>query len=347
MIINQSGPAKHTRAVILNGDENVADFARFIFHQIAANEPERDYDLVFCTPVPGLDPRHENLPEIRVCTIDTAFLDIMPTNRNIPPANHIKIALPELFRQDYEQILYLDTDIFIRHGKMSELMDLAPRGVAVSAVLDGLQWQDRLAKQQLDAWEVLEIGACKYFNAGIQVFDTAAYCEQNILENVLEYTKQNHQHFYFTDQDAFNGYLKGNWAPLPLEWNWQASRLSMQLVREFDPHILHFVGQTKPYLANPLSFTRSYGRYYEEFFEQILQKPLKRKPRTKARDARHRPDLLRRINRFNPFFYTPIRNLLALPRHRARLRRVSRAIKNGTALWPPEALQRGEKDPCP
>lgn len=350
MLTKQSGPKKYDRAVILCGDQNVVDFARFIFMQIAANEPERDYDLVFCTPDKGVDARHPRLPEIRVCEVNTDSLSDIPTNVRIPVASSIKISLPVLFQQEYKQIIYLDTDVFLRKGRMSDLFAAAHPGRAVSAVLDGLQWQENVGNVWRQSWRAMGIENRKYLNAGVLVFDVASYCQQDIFNHIIEYSSNNKQHFLLHDQDAINGYLNGDWAPLSLKWNWQTNEPASRLIKEFNPNILHFIGASKPYLSVATNGTRKYLAEYAAFYEQVLEKPLIRKtfPKLEKEEIIQNrirvSSLIRAINRINLFYHTGLRglgNTIAMRRH---LRKIERAIADGNKIWPPSAMRAGEKD---
>ncbi len=349
MILSQTGPAKYNRAVVLCGDENVVDYARFVFWQVAKNDPDRAYDLVFCTPVEGLDARHPRLPEIRVCEIDTASLQDMPTRPAIPIANHIKVALPEIFRNDYEQIIYLDTDVYLRHGKLTDLFSLADRDRPVAAILDGIQWHEKLYEFARQSWATLGIDNIRYFNAGVQLFNVEAYCSANIKDRVVEYAADNFQHFNFTDQDALNGVLRGNWHPLPLEWNWQASETQFRLIRKFDPHLLHFVGTSKPYITVKTPYTRRYRNTYVRFSEDILEKPFVpiNRPENNVLAIRNQSPvqrILKGLDLVNPFSYTGLYRYTEVLRTRKSIEKIRAAIRNRTALWPPEARDRGDPD---
>ncbi len=350
MLISQTGPARHNRAVILNGDENVVDYARFVFWQIAKNEPERDYDLVFCTPVKGLDARHPHLPEIRNCEVSTKGLEDIPTRPTIPLACHIKVALPEIFRADYKQIVYLDTDVYLRHGKISQLFDLASPDKPVSAVLDGIQWRDRVYEAARRSWTALGIVDTKYFNAGMLVYNVEAYCKADIKSGVVGFAADNGHLFAFTDQDASNGHLKGDWHPLPLEWNWQSSASAFHLIRKYNPKLLHFVGTTKPYISEAPRFSRRFRKSYAAFFNQILQKPfapIVQPSNTPGKAPKARftlQKLLVLINKVNPFAYTFLGGMRETITMRRNIDEISRAIRNGTKLWPPDARKRQEPD---
>ncbi len=350
MLISETGQKKHNRAVILTGDENVVDYARFVFWQIAKNEPDRDYDLVFCTPVKGLEAGHPHLPEIRTCEISTTKLEAIPTRPSIPIACHIKVALPEIFRNDYEQIIYLDTDVYLRHGKLSDLFTLASTDKPVSAILDGIQWRDVLYESVRKSWTAMGIQNTRYFNAGVLVYNVEAYCQADIMAGVITYASENRHLFSFTDQDASNGYLRGDWHPLPPEWNWQGSETPFRLIPEFNPHLLHFVGTTKPYLTKTTRFTKQYRNTYVDFFEHVLEKafvPIDR-PANAPQGARKKrmslQSVVTLINKINPLAYTPLYNYVDVRFMRSNIRKIQAGVQNRTALWPPDARNSGEPE---
>ena len=55
------------------------------------------------------------------------------------------------------------------------------------------------------------------------------------------------------DQALLNGILRGNWAEMSPLWNWQFTWASSHLLGMADPFVIHFIGPTKPWLAQSAS----------------------------------------------------------------------------------------------
>ena len=344
MILKQNRPAKNDKAVILCCDKNVSDIASFVLARIATLEPGGDYDLCLCTFEPELDLAYEVFPDIRVCHIDPQKFDGLPTTEILPITSYLRLALPDIFATDYAQIVYLDTDIFPLNAKMSELFQEHIPGRAVSAVLDVSQWDAKLPPERDVYMEKLGLSGKKYFNSGVMLIDTEAYRTQGIFDGTTEFAHTHAAHLDFFDQSALNGYLKGEWHTLSLKWNWQALKPFHSLVGAYQPHLLHFIGHTKPYLPNGARYSQPYRAEYEAFFANTLKKEIDVPPfdyklanPTQQRPKRRKASPLER--KLKRLLFLPFRRVWGKYNRfmrRLRLNEIERAIGQGAALWPTE-----------
>lgn len=357
MIVKETRAADNKKAVIFCCDKNVIRYALFIVSQIKEAEPNHNFDICVATFDESLLGNELMPREIRTCLIEeTKFLNFS-TDRRIPSTAYIKLALPEIFAADYEQIIYLDADVFLRKGKISDLFDDAPLGTAVAGVVDSIQWSAKKNPGRAKYWEKLGITDKKYMNTGVLVFDVAKCNEINLTDGALEKSAEvfrlqisNPDLMFFHDQSAINAFLKGDWRSLPLKWNWQTLATTAPYIDDFEPNILHFIAETKPWLTYPVSYTTDYYAPYHNFFVEVLHEA----PPSYAhagfqevspprffdllRNVLSPRKILRSINKSNPFRYTPLRGLLTKYRRKQQLKKLSTAIDNGGPVWPPKAL---------
>lgn len=273
MLLSQSAPARHRRAVVLATDARGAHLAQFVAWRIARAEPVRDYDICVCTLGEPLPLAHPNLPEIRACAVDRAPFEDLRTTKRWPAETYLKYFLPVLFANDYDQIAYLDTDVLPLDTPLSQLFAAAEPGNAVSAVLAISGWSVRPNAGTIAYHRRLGLNGQPYCNAGVLVFDVAACIASNLWGRMLAENAMSvdtAKRFRFQDQSLLNCVQRGDWAPLSLRWNWQMYELPAKLVGRAKPHLLHFPGFTKPYLPNIPDFNRPYRRAYEDFFRDVL-----------------------------------------------------------------------------
>lgn len=270
MLLSQSAPARHRRAVVLATDARGAQLAQFVAWRIARAEPERDYDICVCTIGEALPVAHPKLPEIRSCGVTSTPFDGVRTSKRLPADAHLRYYLPVLFENDYDQIVYLDTDVLPLDTPLSQIFTDAPLGRPVSAVLAISDWGATLAPGAIAYHRRLGLAGRPYCNSGVLVLDVASCLECDLWGRMKAESKIDPARFRHLDQSELNGVLKGDWAPLSLRWNWQMYKLPAKLVGRAKPHLLHFPGYTKPYLQSIPDFSRPYRRIYQDFFRDVL-----------------------------------------------------------------------------
>jgi len=185
-ILKQNKPARHKRAVVFCADANVVRFAQFIANQIMQAEPERDFDICVTTFDENLVMLEKCDPEIRICQVDEAPFSALKTDKRITSTAYILLALPEIFAQEYEKIVYLDTDVFLRKGKISELFAAGSTDHAVLGSMDSIQWHKTPSDKQIGIWEALGISDQAYLNTGVLVLDVEKCNAENFYHGSME-----------------------------------------------------------------------------------------------------------------------------------------------------------------
>ncbi len=356
-ILKQNQAASHKKAVVFCADRNVVRFAQFIANQIMLAEPGRDYDICITTFDGTMVELDKIDPEIRICQVDDAPFSALKTSNRVTSTAFILLALPEIFAKDYDQIVYLDTDVFLKSGKISELFAAAVPGFAISGVLDITQWAGTPDAARTDYWQALGINGLKYLNTGVLVLDVPRCIKENFYKGSLQAAitveglkKAKPQIRFLHDQTAINMHLAGEWAPISLRWNWQTLRETSRLNKYFNPNILHFIAHTKPWVAKPVAYNKAFLPEYTRFFKDVLGEDLKAKIRQdhknvagltwlqKIKSEITPQKLSARINMINPLYYTGLRGLIPTYVHYKNIKRIEKAIALGHPVWPREKM---------
>lgn len=306
---------RHRKALVLCVDTAYLPYALFLADQIHQKEPSRDYDI---------------------CLLSDAALQIPPnfTHLNItvfPPLEdddyqrlnvthlarsaYLRMWAPRMMAQDYDRILYLDSDIFADAAGLSRLFDIEMGGKAIAAVRDVQQWYrpQRNVKEFALAGKPLR----PYFNSGVLLIDTAQYLDQRVLERALEIAKNHPERILHHDQSLLNLTLDGDWLELSPVWNWQWPWKYPLFTDWAGPRLLHFIGERKPWNDPqgycPKRFPMAYAAFFEHYFPERTPVPAQmvsvlHAPRRLAwlalRFLALRPRLLRYLDRF-PDPYRP------------------------------------------
>ncbi|MBL4806408.1 MAG: hypothetical protein JKY31_03870 [Rhodobacteraceae bacterium] len=361
-IVKETHAAKKDKAVIFCCDRNVVRFAQFVARQIIQAEPTRDFDICITTFDSAVLDDSNIHPEIRVCQIDPSWFSSLITSARIPITSYIRIAFPKIFAGDYKQIVYLDIDVFLRKGQISDLFAAAKPGQAISAVQDGLQWITHRDPKRIEYYKLMGNYGKKYLNAGVLVFDTAACRKLDFSDGVLAkgqealaLKKANPDVSFFHDQTAINGFLSGNWAPLSLRWNWQTMPTAARLIDHFDPYLVHFIGHTKPWLPKTVPYTQKYRQYYKSFFASEFNESL---PSREFGGYANKSNpgfwhglkseltprkIKSRLNMVNPLYYTNLRGLIPLIEMKRHLKDVEHSIEAGSPIWPRDVVKKTPK----
>jgi len=339
MMVLHSRPARHSKAVVFNCTADHVWLACFVADQIRCAEPEPGFDVCICTFKEPHSAVIEHFADVRFVQLRRAPFEGLSFDETMPAAAYIRIAVPELFKDEYGQILYLDTDVYFRKGSVSQLFQAANPDFAVSAVLDSPQWTSG-SKSGFHAnyWQQLGVTGLKYLNSGVLVFNVDKYCKEEVYSQAIALAKRKKHCMVFYDQSLLNAVLRGNWHPMSLRWNWQMNQpYAPDLVRQMDPFLLHFAGTIKPFNPSRWDYATPYRSDYRKFLCRHLDIPLF--PAGLRRSCAHDPGSDAMIVPWN------WQNLALWARQKALLfprkwvlnkeiLHVERLIAQGQPLWP-------------
>lgn len=254
--------ARHVICVTIDG--NYLPYGLFVLDQIAALHPApRDFDLCIVTTGPLPDHPLTHDLGVRICTLRSDALSGFPRNTHIPVATFMRLHCARAL-VDYDRILYLDCDLFIRRGDFEALLnvDMGPHPVARARDPFQFRHPNRIPKDM----KKLGLGAFKYLSAGVQLIDTKRYNELEIGEQALAMGKARPDDLLTLDQSAINAVLQGGFGELPPGWNWLYGFRTIYFTELYDPPILHFAGRRKPWNTLNGEFPERYSAVYRAFF---------------------------------------------------------------------------------
>lgn len=184
----------------------------------------------------------------------------------------LRFFIPDLF-QEYDKILYLDTDIVVRTDIAALWdIDISEKSVAATRMPLPRSYQRKYQKHN--------INPSNYFNSGVILFNLEHIRQtSNIKADDFFKHLLSHSDFECPDQDVLNLCFNNSILPLPEKYNFgkQLDRKS-----EYNDMIIHFKGRVKPWKAYLGGADRYYWHYLlkspwgknrEEIMEYILEAP--------------------------------------------------------------------------
>jgi lipopolysaccharide biosynthesis glycosyltransferase len=126
--------------------------------------------------------------------------------------------------------------------------------------------------------------------------DRARWRKLEITERVVDALVAEPERFPFMEQDALNSILRADFAPLSPRYNFMGDFFLLDLERELEPIVLHFVNSPKPWeLASwrgEPRFAQNYQNWFERSpwpeFSKAPAAPLWRRTRPRLTPARKR-----------------------------------------------------------
>lgn len=163
---------------------------------------------------------------------------------HITLASYYRLFLAELLPLEVEKIIYLDSDIIVRHSLL-EMYNTTISEVAVAAVTDS---EEGLIYKYNNLRYEQELG---HFNAGVLLINVKYWREHQLLKEFIAFATKYPERIKLHDQDILNYVLRLRKKVLSLKYNVQSGfflkKLSISWKYESelkeaieDPYILHF-----------------------------------------------------------------------------------------------------------
>ena len=267
-------PASRRNAIFMTCDENYFPYTLFLASEISKGTPDRNFDI--CVIHDGDAPHHPlmDIHNIRLIPFDQSeHLAGIEVNRHLSIATFQRIFVPEMLREDYDRLFYLDTDILYRRGDINRLFEMDMRGHPVAAVLD--TGQHRKLSRHMTEFKAARLPRKPYFNAGVMLIDVAAYIDQDIAQKAMGFARIDDPKLtVHNDQSALNLALYDNWLELSPVWNWPTFHHYISYRHFADPCLLHFMGKAKPWNdamgLHAAQDVNAYRRFVAEHFPELL-----------------------------------------------------------------------------
>lgn len=247
--MSSSRPARGRYAAAFCADENYLPYALFAADQLRRSSGIHDLDILICAPDGCAVPKSLEYLDVRLCHLDAGdlFKGLYLDGRVTESAYH-RLALPAALKEEYDRILYLDCDIFIHGGDFAALFEIDLGGHAIAAVRDFAQWES--PEFHLPALKDHGLPNAKYFNSGVQLVDTKAFHDQEILGQCIAFGRENIAKMTYHDQQLLNCVLQGEWKEISPVWNWQHIVGPPPFIDKVAVSISHFIGPKKPWNDN-------------------------------------------------------------------------------------------------
>jgi lipopolysaccharide biosynthesis glycosyltransferase len=207
----------------------------------------------------GIAIRHEHLNDI-------LFAGYLGASRNFSTLYRLK--LPQIIPQDYDRVLFLDSDVLVLRS-VDEMLQTDMGGLPAAAVND--VWINLNGhKITKSVRQAIDFGPDDiYFNSGVMLFDWKKVLSEKIMEQALAIL--HHKDLHFPDQCALNLVFRKKWKALPIECNW-LSLVDDSL--DANAAIRHFTDARKPWSDKFRRKDAVHRKFYSDFLKSLGQKPL-------------------------------------------------------------------------
>ncbi|MCM1129608.1 MAG: glycosyltransferase family 8 protein [Oxalobacter formigenes] len=248
-------------AVSLASDRNYIQHLAVTLASILYNKAESD---TFCFYILGNDFTEEDREKInQLKSIADFSIEYLPVKEKIINSfpispddlvtieTYFRLFIPDLIPKE-DKVIYLDCDIVVRHS----LAELYGMDCGDDYILGVRDIDSRGNRRRM--------GTKRYVNAGVLLMNSKKMREDRITEKFIDYILNNKSKIVWHDQDVIAGALNDRVRYISSLWNGQLSRFpkDMRFSRLHDAHILHFIGERKPWLPYKNSaFTEEYFKY--------------------------------------------------------------------------------------
>lgn len=310
-IIAESCTARHRLAVVFCLNPAWLPFGAFAARQIALLPGPRNFDICIAST------EHLTLPDglkdlgFRVLQIDVgSMLSEQDTATRHGDAAYLRLAIPDLIKDDYDRVLYLDSDIFVHGGDLNKLLEVDLGGLCLGAVRVVTQWGS--PDRQRREFSALGLPPAPYFNSGVLLIDVAAYRTAEITRKALDLGAQKGHLLFSHDQSLLNVCLYRAWAELSPVWNWQWYVKAPFFEALAAPNIVHMIGPVKPWhvpgrACMSVVYRKAYDSFLAAYFPDVQRVPQRAPERMRKgwwwflvglRHVLRRRSLLRYLDRF-------------------------------------------------
>ncbi len=193
-------------------------------------------------------------------------------------ATFLRLCLPEIISQNYQRVLYLDSDV-LALADLTPLLNIDLSEKALGAVPEVKMAHHRGLLTDRHRRKIGLPPHQDYFNAGVLLFDWPQICQRKLLEKAKELVL-GRRTLVFLDQDALNLVFENAWQALPLQWNVEQSAHCYLGIR---PALRHFNHACKPWdWPNIMAFSNPHQYYVQALqgtaLSRFLQKPKQGNP---------------------------------------------------------------------
>lgn len=179
-------------------------------------------------------------------------LDKTNPKNYITEATYYRLYLTKILPHDIDKVLYLDSDIIVRHS-LKSLWDTDISDYSVAVIPD-------VAEGLIDKYNRLRYPQTKgYYNSGVQLINLKKWRDINIISIFNQFMNDHPDWIKLHDQDVMNRIFYNDKIILPIKYNFQEGFLWKEMFYDYwkyekqvldarrDPIILHFT-DSKPWI---------------------------------------------------------------------------------------------------
>lgn len=204
---------------------------------------------------------------------------------NISVEAYFRLCMPTLF-PDYEKVLYLDSDMIVRHD-LKELWETDMDGYAIASIRDNkYSIEENLPRLGYPEAE-------SYYNSGVGLYNLSFLRLFMFESKVKEMVEQHKDLIVFHDQDILNYVCHGYFKDISIRWNllsvfmMEDSHITEDRRSDLEtwiqnPGIIHYSARYKPWNKE------GFHPYESEFWRYLAISPwqgLKRERRFHGKEA--------------------------------------------------------------
>ena len=197
--------------------------------------------------------------EVEFITIDGTIYSDFKTGNHFTNAIYFRFLIPEIFKNKYEKVLYIDSDTLILDD-LTNLFRIDISNFYLGAV----------EHVEFDRFESLNLNQSKgYFVSGTILFNIKRWNDNDINLKLINFLKENDS-VSMPDQDALNVVINGEWKHLDLRYAILTSLLDAidnNFLLEYkksveSPIIVHFSGSSKPWhFINRHKYKKEFNKF--------------------------------------------------------------------------------------
>jgi lipopolysaccharide biosynthesis glycosyltransferase len=246
-----------TTAICLTPDDKFFGPAVCVASQVIAAGIPADTEIVIVCEEDDIWPGHDRLdPALRgaITLHTTKFAPLVnhaPATPQGSRAIYRRLVLDRVLPDKYKRFIAIDSDIAVAREGLAPLVALDLGGYPIAAAVDMIFYMDfggPLADEFKAHRGSLGLAPdAPYFNNGVTVIDRAKWQSEELGSRALALIAGDPQRYTWFDQDALNVLLAGRFASLSPRWNFMGDFLLLDLDREIEPVIYHFVNRPKPW----------------------------------------------------------------------------------------------------
>lgn len=260
--------ARFKNAAVLICDTNYLPAACFVASRLV-DQPNRAFDVLVLVVGAGTgklespDPRYI----VRPFEIDER-INRFPASAGGSAAVFARLCLGTL-RLEYRRLLYLDCDLSIDSTEIGKLFETDMGHYAIAAFRDSGEIVRPDSAQWLGYESRLGMArAAPYFNSGVMLIELERFASRQIGEAPISYIADGKYLGGLVDQSALNAVLRGDWLELSPPWHWTFTTRDA-LTRKMSPHIVHFIGRSKPWNDVEVRYPARYAKAIKVYCESI------------------------------------------------------------------------------